>query len=157
MLDDDRVGIDVVGCDEGWSEGEFEGALLGCTEGDVDGLAVVGLSCGALLGPLLGLCEGDWLGLEEGPFDGEVEGSAVTGDADGDCVGLVEGDREGDPLGDADGDNVGDVLGLRVGCGVVGPGIVYMRWMKEIGMWGGEEDTKMCVRDEKHLPPDQFQ
>lgn len=39
----------------------------------------------------------------------------------------MEGDREGDPLGDVDGDNVGDVLGLRVGCGVVGPGIVYMR------------------------------
>ena len=46
----------------------------------------------------------------------------------------MEGDREGDPLGDADGDNVGDLLGLRVGCGVEGPGKVYVMNEETVGM-----------------------
>ena len=74
-MDGDGVGIFVGEGVTGELLGDFdgmrEGALLGRIEGDMDGLAVVGLSCGDLLGPLVGL--------------------AVTGDADGGNVGDLLG------------------------------------------------------------------
>ena len=96
------------------------------TVGSTDGLLVLGVAVGSLLGALDGITDGTLLGAVDGLDEGALLGAADgfmegaddgfrLGVEDGFAVGRKDGEHVGSIVGFAEGSAVGFVLGFRVG------------------------------------------
>jgi hypothetical protein len=105
MTDGDIEGLAVVGAAEGDTEGLVNGEMDDATEGMIDG---------ASEGLVVGAAEGDTEGINEGPPDGNTEG-INEGAAEAATDGLAEGDKDGSAVGITEGDTDGSSEGMTEG------------------------------------------